>query len=164
MQSLLNSYLILRVPILYGEVEYLGESAVTDMAGILVKARKQSPRIEHAFDNWAIRFPTYTGDVAVVLRELIELKQQRPDLSGIFHWSGNKAMTKYDMALVLADLLYLDSSGIQPANLAPTSGEPRPRNAQLDIGSTLALVKGQQTNFTEKMQLDPGQGRGDEYK
>jgi dTDP-4-dehydrorhamnose reductase len=145
----LTSYLILRVPILYGEVEYLGESAVTDIADTLVKAKRQGVRIDKAFDNWAIRYPTYTGDVAVVLQELIEYKLRNPTLTGTYHWSGARPMTKYEMALVMADILQLDPTRLRPQD--QPSGEPRPRNAHLDISETRALVPGRQSIFEEKI-------------
>lgn len=58
---------ILRVPILYGEVEKVEESAVTVLWD-RVQEGAESCTIEHCQQ----RFPTYTSDVARVCRNLAE--------------------------------------------------------------------------------------------
>lgn len=58
---------ILRIPILYGEVEKLEESAVTTMFD-KVQFNNKSANMDH----WQQRFPTYVKDVAIVCRQLAE--------------------------------------------------------------------------------------------
>lgn len=58
---------MLRIPILYGEVERLEESAVTVMFD-KVQLNNKSVNMDH----WQQRFPTYVKDVASVCRQLAE--------------------------------------------------------------------------------------------
>jgi dTDP-4-dehydrorhamnose reductase len=138
-----SDHAILRVPILYGEVEALDESPVTVLAKNMLEAH---PGMRLAMEHWATRYPTYTRDVAAVLRQMVEHKLTHPDFCGIYHWSGGEPMTKYDMALVIAPLL-----GFNPAQLVPDpnppSGAPRPKNAHLDSADLGRLGIGRRTPF-----------------
>lgn len=58
---------ILRVPVLYGEVERLEESAVTVMFDKVQFSNKSAN-----MDHWQQRFPTNVKDVATVCRQLAE--------------------------------------------------------------------------------------------
>ncbi|KAH0629672.1 hypothetical protein JD844_011918 [Phrynosoma platyrhinos] len=58
---------VLRIPILYGEVERLDESAVTVMFD-KVQFNNKSANMDH----WQQRFPTYVKDVASICRQLAE--------------------------------------------------------------------------------------------
>lgn len=65
--SFLLGAAILRIPILYGEVEKLEESAVTIMFD-KVQFNNKSANMDH----WQQRFPTYAKDVAIVCQQLAE--------------------------------------------------------------------------------------------
>lgn len=52
-------------------------------------------------------------------------------MTGIFQWSGNENMTKYDMAVTMAKVFNLPANHIQ-ADSTPSTGAKRPYNAQLD--------------------------------
>uniref|UniRef100_A0A8Q3WK74 Methionine adenosyltransferase 2 subunit beta n=1 Tax=Homo sapiens TaxID=9606 RepID=A0A8Q3WK74_HUMAN len=58
---------VLRIPILYGEVEKLEESAVTVMFDKVQFSNKSAN-----MDHWQQRFPTHVKDVATVCRQLAE--------------------------------------------------------------------------------------------
>ena len=58
---------VLRVPILYGQVEYLKESAVTVLASALLDTSKET-----LMCDYQLRYPTHTQDVAVVCRQLAD--------------------------------------------------------------------------------------------
>jgi len=90
LQNLLKDYCILRLPILYGDIEFLGESPVTMIAQKLLTREKQK------IDNWTIRYPTHANDVAFVLRQIIEYKIRNPIFRGICHWSNNEPYTKFE--------------------------------------------------------------------
>ncbi|KAL8211679.1 UNVERIFIED_CONTAM: Methionine adenosyltransferase 2 subunit beta [Gekko kuhli] len=153
-----NYAAVLRVPILYGEVERLEESAVTVMFDKVQFSNKSAN-----MDHWQQRFPTYVKDVASICRELAEkrtefnlphlvypqkpLLVEDPSIKGIFHWSGNEQMTKYEMACVMADAFNLPSSHLRPVTDSPVVGAARPRNAQLDCSRLQMLGIGQQTPF-----------------
>ena len=134
---------ILRVPILYGEVETLDESPVTVLAKNMLSAR---PGERLAMEHWATRYPTHTGDVAAVLRQMVAHRLAHPDFSGIFHWSGSEPMTKYDMACSFAPLLSFDAS-LLVADPHPPAGAPRPKDCHLDSAALESLGIGQRTPF-----------------
>lgn len=149
-KKILEEYCILRLPILYGFVEYPAESAVNIIAGNLLG----NPGAVQ--DNWAVRYPTFVDDIAVVLQQMIEIWWEEQEINGIYHWSGDEAFTKYGMALVMADIL-----GIDPAKITgddtPTPGAPRPYDAHLDSGSLEKLGIGKRTPFRDAMKRILGQ-------
>ncbi|XP_066502718.1 methionine adenosyltransferase 2 subunit beta isoform X1 [Hoplias malabaricus] len=126
---------VLRVPILYGEVEKVEESAVS-----VLWDRVQEGAESCTIDHCQQRFPTYTSDVARVCRNLAERALQDPSIRGIFHYSGKEQMTKYEMACAIADAFNLPSSHLIPLTEQPTgAGAQRPQNAQLEC-SRLELL------------------------
>lgn len=62
---------VLRVPVLYGDVEKLEESAVTILFDKVQFSHKSAN-----MDHWQQRFPTYVKDVATVCFQLTEKKMQ----------------------------------------------------------------------------------------
>lgn len=133
---------ILRVPILYGPCESLEESAVTVLARILIDGR------ETKLDHWATRYPTQTTDVAVVCRQLLERREADAGFSGTFHWSGDEAMTKFEMARAIGEACGLAVDRLRP-DPNPPSGAPRPRNSHLDCAELERLGIGRRTPFRE---------------
>ncbi|XP_062392760.1 methionine adenosyltransferase 2 subunit beta isoform X1 [Sardina pilchardus] len=126
---------ILRVPILYGEVERVDESAVT-----VLWDRVQEGADSCTIDHCQQRFPTYCNDVARVCRLMAERRQQEPSLQGIFHYSGKEQMTKYEITCAIADAFNLPSSHLIPLTEQPAgAGAQRPQNAQLEC-SRLELL------------------------
>ena len=136
---------MLRVPILYGAVEYLAESSVTVLAQNMLKARGTG--IKLPMEHWATRYPTLTDDVAVVLRQMLEYHFAKGPLAGIYHWSGNEPMTKYDMALVFAKEIGFDPAQLVPDVTPPGSAAPRPRDCHLDSSLLESLGMGRRTPF-----------------
>lgn len=134
---------VLRVPLLYGDVERLDESSVTVLADALMKA---APGQRIAMEHWATRYPTHTADVADVLARMTAYRLAHPGFSGIFHWSGDEAMTKYDMARLFAPLVGADPACLVP-DPAPPAGAPRPRDAHLDTSDLERLGIGRRTAF-----------------
>jgi len=136
----------LRVPILYGEVEELGESPVTVIAKNMLNA---APGERLAMEHWATRYPTHTADVALVLRQMIERRLADSNFKGIFHWSGDEPMTKYEMALVFAPLLGFDPARLVPDARPPSDGAPRPKDCHLDSSALERLGIGRRTPFAQ---------------
>lgn len=143
-QSMAPSAAILRVPVLYGPVEHLDESAVTVIAQAMLTAKAHGTSVE--MDHWAIRYPTFTSDIAVVLRQMLQRHARGQAVSGIYHWSGLESMTKYDMALTCAPLVGLDPARIT-AHIGPAQGTPRPKDCHLDCSRLTTMGIGQQTLF-----------------
>ncbi len=136
-----SDHIVLRVPILYGEVETLEESPVTLM---LNKLLDSAPAQE---DDWAVRFPTYVGDIALTLRGWLP---KIPDAAGIYHFSGSEALTKYEMTCAMAEALGLDHRHISP-NPNPPPGAPRPQNSRLELSRLAAETELRQTPFRQNI-------------
>ena len=135
------------MPILYGEVESLDESPVTVLAKNMLKAR---PGEGLAMENWATRYPTHTGDVAAVLRQMVAHKLTHHDFSGTFHWSGDEPMTKYAMALAIAQIIGFAPDRLAP-DATPPTGAPRPKDAHLDTADLERLGIGRRTPFASAL-------------
>ncbi|XP_072120189.1 methionine adenosyltransferase 2 subunit beta [Mobula birostris] len=133
---------VLRVPVLYGPIEELEESAVC-----AIFSSVQSPERLASVDHWQQRFPTHVADVARVCRELSERRMQDSSVSGIFHWSGNERMTKYEMACTMADVFRLPRNHLQPVTDPPPTGTLRPHDARLDCSRLERMGIGQRTPF-----------------
>lgn len=133
---------IVRVPVLYGPVERLEESAVTELARCL---RPTDHPIK--MDNWATRYPTHVKDVATVLLGMTRLAEVNGSIpQGIFHCSADQPMTKYQMAITMAEVLHMSCLHLE-ANDSPPAGPPRPQNTQLDISSITELGLHTEMNF-----------------
>ena len=112
---------ILRVPVLYGIVENLDESAVTSIAKGLLKTE------EVKADHWATRFPTLVDDIGLVIEKMLEKKP-----SGVYHFSGEEAMTKFEITQIMGDALGKSYDHVSGNDSAP-GGAPRPKDCQLDM-------------------------------
>jgi len=136
---------ILRLPILYGPVERLDESAVTELASLLKKG--QACRV----DNWARRYPLHVDDVAAAIEKIIDATASRsggPTAGGrgavhqsglpIYLLSGPVAYTKYEMLAIMAKILGMDASFAAP-DAAPSKGAPRPKDCRMDTTLIEAL-------------------------
>ncbi|XP_078267775.1 methionine adenosyltransferase 2 subunit beta isoform X3 [Rhinoraja longicauda] len=133
---------VLRVPVLYGPVEELGESAVTVLFGP-VQGYERTASIDHCQQ----RYPTHVADVALVCRQLSERWLQDSSVSGVFHWSGTEQMTKYQMACTMADVFRLPNAHLRPATEPPAQGTARPRDCCLDCSRLERMGLGQRTAF-----------------
>mmetsp|Transcript_85855 Transcript_85855/g.228193 ORF Transcript_85855/g.228193 Transcript_85855/m.228193 type:complete len:413 (-) Transcript_85855:18-1256(-) len=128
-----------RVPLLYGPVEYLGETSVT---ALLPAIQKDSPKL----DNWQERFPTCTEDTARVLEAFCAAQVSRGRLNpelfrGIFHWQANERHTKYTMATVIAEIAGIDTAGFVRIDDAPAPGQaPRPQFERMTCGRIEKLL------------------------
>ncbi|CAC5412068.1 BRD4 [Mytilus coruscus] len=75
---------------------------------------------------------------------------QDKSIKGVYHWSGDENMTKYDMALVMADVFSLPSDHIQP-DKKPSSGASRPFNSQLSCQRLKDLGIAKNSQFKSKI-------------
>ncbi|KAL8576443.1 hypothetical protein ACOMHN_049010 [Nucella lapillus] len=136
---------VLRVPVLYGEVERIDESAVS----VLFSKVKD---VDHTcvMSHYERRYPTHCHDIAVVLKQLADRKIQGSDISGVYHWSGDEMMTKYDMAMAMAKAFGLPITHIQ-ADKNPSGGAPRPYDAHLDRSRVEELGICPRSKFCEQI-------------
>jgi dTDP-4-dehydrorhamnose reductase len=134
---------VLRLPLLYGPVIDWGESAVTGLTPAIVEsARGVAPA---AMDAWATRYPTFTPDVAVVIRQLLECHEIGESVTGVTQWSGDEPMTKFDIARRIAQVLNIDAC--ITAQQTPIDTTPRPQNCHLASDALEVLKIGQRTPF-----------------
>lgn len=137
---------VLRLPLLYGPIVDWAESAVTSLVPAIAVSASSSPNPKAAvMDAWAIRYPTFTPDVAFVIRQMLERHARGETIRGIVQWSGNEPMTKYEIALRLAEALQLEAQ-LTPQR-TPTDATPRPHNCHLDSSRLEALQIGRRTPF-----------------
>lgn len=133
---------VLRVPALYGEVEKLNENPVTVLFDSVQHSHKYA-----GLDHVQQRFPTHVKDVATVCLQLSHRKLEDPSVKGIFHWSNNEQMTKYEIACAMADAFNLPHNHLRPITDAPVATISRPLNAKLDCSKLENLGIGQRTPF-----------------
>ena len=134
---------VLRLPLLYGPVIDWGESAVTSLTPAIVKS--VDGVAPAAMDAWATRYPTFTPDVAVVIRQLLERHEIGESVTGVMHWSSDEPMTKFDIAQRLAQVLNIDAR--ITAQQTPIDATPRPRDCHLNSDALEVLKIGQRTPF-----------------
>ncbi|XP_030010130.1 methionine adenosyltransferase 2 subunit beta isoform X1 [Sphaeramia orbicularis] len=126
---------VLRVPVLFGEVESVTESAVTVLWLKVQEGVTESCTLDHCQQ----RFPTDARDVAVVCRKLCERGRQDSSIRGVFHFSAKEQMTKYEMAVAIAQAFNLPSNHLIPLTEQPAGSAVRPVNSQLNC-SRLELL------------------------
>ncbi|CAO3641278.1 unnamed protein product [Cunninghamella blakesleeana] len=122
--------IILRVPILYGQVEYNGESAVNLLIDVVKNNTKNGE-----MDNVCTRYPTNVDDIGRVIKDLAVKKlEQGSSVSGTYHFTAEEKLTKYDMCKIFADILKISIDHIQPQNsVSPNALASRPLNSHLSI-------------------------------
>ncbi|XP_072317254.1 methionine adenosyltransferase 2 subunit beta isoform X2 [Eucyclogobius newberryi] len=125
---------ILRVPVLFGEVERVSESAVTALWTSILDST-QTCSVDHVQQ----RFPTEVRDVARVCSQICSRRRQDPSLRGVLHFSGTEQMTKYEMTRAVAEAFKLPSDHIVAATDPAPGSASRPQNARLDC-SRLQLL------------------------
>ncbi|XP_071791072.1 methionine adenosyltransferase 2 subunit beta-like [Asterias amurensis] len=136
----------LRVPVLYGDVEYLEESAITVLFKVLLDTSQPA-----AICDYQLRYPTHVQDIAAVCRQMADLYMKSPSaVKGIFHWSNDELVTKYSLMTMMADIFHVKSDHIT-AKKEPT-GTPRPYNCQLDTTALSDLGIGQKTKLRESIE------------
>ncbi|CAG5133404.1 unnamed protein product [Candidula unifasciata] len=133
--------IVLRVPILYGMVENLDESAVTMLFSKVKDVGKPAE-----MNHYERRYPTLCSDVADAVRVLVNSRVKSADLTGIFHWSGDEMMTKYNMAVTMAELFGIPTQHII-ADTKPATGAPRPFDCHLDCSRMEELGATKRTPF-----------------
>eukprot|EP00435_Cladocopium_sp_Y103_P051633 s1074_g16.t1 len=122
---------VLRVPLLYGPVESPLDSAITSLYTDLRNGIRE-------VDAWQCCYPTWAGDVANVLKGMVELHLSGERLQGIYHWQGNEQFTWHEMMLLVAETTGLDASGISAVTSPPATSLPR--DARLECSRLNGLL------------------------
>ena len=125
---------VLRVPVLYGATEPEDnnkESAVNVLMDSLYKSQKESVKM----DDWAIRYPTNTEDVARVCKDIAALYAQKKDLPKILQFSSEDRMTKYEICQTFSEIMGLPMDGLgadRDGGKPGPDGTLRPYDCHLD--------------------------------
>lgn len=134
---------ILRLPLLYGSIERLNESAAT----YLLHQLQDTSKAQELCD-YQQRRPTHVRDVASVLLQLAQRHCKGERVSGILHWNTCEQLTRYQMALIITDVFNLPQDHLIANPNPPSAGTPRPHNASMDISAVTDLgVKVSDTSF-----------------
>ncbi|NHI03649.1 dTDP-4-dehydrorhamnose reductase [Candidatus Nitrosotalea sp. TS] len=81
--------------------------------------------------------PTYVPNLS---RMLIEISSRK--IQGILHVSGATRVSRYDMAMMVADKLNLDKKLLRPTSMGNMNWTAkRPRDSSLDISKAASLLK-----------------------
>ena len=126
--------LVLRIPILYGDVTYLDESAITTLFKKLTDPTQKAAEMS----DYEIRRPSHVSDIASIIHDLITMWSTQGIPNGIYQWCGSEAMTKYDMIKCMAEVFDLDHSHIKGIK-EPSPGAARPYDTTMDTSRLLDL-------------------------
>ena len=135
-----DQFCIIRLPALYGQVEFLGETSITQIGEQIQSEEKIN------IDHWSIRRPTWVNDVAVVCRQIIEHRSNQSNFNGTYHWSANEPMTKYQIAQSMGEVVNCSTTHLIP-DVKPPVGVLRPQDCELDCSDLVNLGIGQRTPF-----------------
>ncbi|CAD5114671.1 DgyrCDS3718 [Dimorphilus gyrociliatus] len=140
-----HNNVVLRVPVLYGEIASLDESAVTILYEKVADNTKNC-----LMSHIEQKFPTNTADIAKVLELLcIEKLEDSKKVKGIFQWSGNEKFTKYEMSLRIGKVFKTSVDHVQAMTKADSVAK-RPVDCQLDCSTTIEVIGcNPQTNFDD---------------
>ena len=127
---------VLRVPILYGRIETIDESAVTVIYNSVVAGKPVK------LSDYEIRYPTHTIDVAKAIMKMASKSMSHPRslCAGVWHFSAGSNYTKYAMARVIGEQLGVATTHIEAVR-GPTGGVARPYNTQLDSSRTFEVFQ-----------------------
>ncbi|KAK4318418.1 hypothetical protein Pmani_010576 [Petrolisthes manimaculis] len=131
---------ILRIPVLYGTVERLEESAVTTLLKTL---KSDAPQSVSHHDQ---RCPAHVNDIAHILADMTALIWKGDKLQGIYQWSGRQKMTKYDMILTMSRVFSLTHAHLTPSHTPSTI---RPYDPEMDVTRLTDLGISHHTNFED---------------
>lgn len=130
--------IVLRVPVLYGHAETNAESAVNVLVDAVWKANEKDANVK--MDDWSLRYPTNTEDVARVLVDIatryLGAREARVSMPRVLQFSSEERFTKFQMCQLFAEILGLPLGGMTTTGEDKKVAVPRPYDTHL---STKAL-------------------------
>ncbi len=129
-------------------VSTIDEGPVTSILNDLRRAQQEDVPL----DDWAHRYPTYTLEAAEICRHLILQKEKDPALAGIFHWTGNEPITRYEMGQVVGEMFDLSMARVHPQRVPPERAL-RPKDVRLDCSRLEAFNFVKRTPFAEAIRI-----------
>jgi S-adenosylmethionine synthetase len=142
-----NNAVVLRVPVLYGNVEPEDnnkESAVNVLLDALWKSQDKQGDERVKMDDWAIRYPTNTSDIGRVCVDVAKYytSNSGQDLPSILQFSSEDRMTKYEICEKFSEIMGLPMDGLVPdkdGGRPGLDGTVRPYDCHLDTGELKKL-------------------------
>ncbi|MDD9383103.1 SDR family oxidoreductase [Streptomyces sp. ZAF1911] len=116
---------ILRLPVLYGPVQFAAETNLTEIA----RQVGAGARVE--LDDVCVRYPTHADEAAEVCRLIAGALLHGQHLGTVAHWSAEQGFTKYQMARLIARRFGLSADHIRAGEADAVSGD-RPIDCRLD--------------------------------
>lgn len=130
---------VLRVPVLYGRGDSSDklEGAVNALVTQIMKAQNLEPGSpSNTVDDWAVRYPTCTSDVARVCRDIATLytspENRDKALPRVLQYSAEERFTKWEMCQVFADILGVSLKNMEPSKPDENDSVKRPFDCHLD--------------------------------
>ncbi|KAL8761370.1 MAG: hypothetical protein Q9184_002502 [Pyrenodesmia sp. 2 TL-2023] len=124
---------ILRVPVLYGHAETNAESAVNVLIDAVWKACEKDANI--MMDDWSLRYPTNTEDVARVLVDIatqyLVADEARLAMPKVLQFSSEYRVTKFQMCRLFAEILGLPLDGMTGTGEDKSAAVSRPYDTHL---------------------------------
>lgn len=121
---------ILRIGALYGRPTRVAGSPMLEEALRAI----YSPR-KAELDDRIMRYPLFTGDVAEVVRFLLE----QPAVTGVIHVGAQMGVTRYRWTRFVADCLGVTGATLEPASRDLSRSAKRPLDACLAVDRLRAL-------------------------
>ncbi|MBU0614823.1 MAG: dTDP-4-dehydrorhamnose reductase [Nanoarchaeota archaeon] len=119
-----DDYLILRVVVLYG---YNGDNSERSYVNWVVNSLSQGKEIKTYTDQYGT--PTLTDDIADAVNLLT-----KNDCKGVYHVAGAQRLTRYDMAIKIAEEFNLNKCLIKPILMKDLNlPAKRPKDSSLSI-------------------------------
>lgn len=118
------SNLILRIPVLYGPVLSLGESAVTVLLDLVRKG------VAATVSSYEVRCPAHTGDIARIVRDMVTREQALE--GGVYQWSGLEKLSKWDMVQMISSETGLSICHLTEQREPGTGATVRPRDVEME--------------------------------
>ncbi len=145
---------VLRVPVLYGKALDNKESAVNVLLDAVWKAQEKDAHI--SMDDWALRYPTNTEDVARVCQDIAteytEVGAEISSLPRVLHFSSEDRFTKYEICELFAEIMDLPLDAIvrNKQGNDPNASVQRPYNTHLSTKALKGLgIDVQTQNFKD---------------
>lgn len=139
--------IILRVPVLYGPVEKLSESAVTCLLEPLLNVAKPTK-----VSDYEKRCPSHVDDIAEICLNMAVFRFDHNDLdiSGVFQWCGSETLTKFQMVQIMGEVFSLPHAHLSKtpdSSNGNTQSVNRPYDTQMDRSRLESKGIGKHTVF-----------------
>jgi len=119
------NHCVLRVPVLYGDVKTLKESALTCLLDTVRETSKPAK-----ISSYEKRNPAHTEDIAKILLGMANQLSTLP--GGVYQWSGKEKWSKWDIVKLISQELNLPMDHLEEVAGPSPGGVPRPRDVEMD--------------------------------